>query len=281
MTQILHDISAIKSAVASAKAEHRRIGFVPTMGNLHEGHLSLVRYAKTVCDDVVVSIYVNPMQFGAGEDFSSYPKTLEADCDRLSKEGVTWVFTPDDQSLYPEGKDNISFITVPSLDAILEGKYRPGHFRGVATIVNKLFHIVQPDVAIFGEKDFQQLRVIQRMVVDLNIPVEIIGMPTTREANGLAMSSRNGYLSLQERDQATELFRTLTTIREKLLEGDTDYAQLSAQACDYLQSCGFAPEYVEVRRTVDLQVPQLPDEDRVILLAVRLGATRLIDNLRV
>ena len=279
--EIIETIPEIRSVIATTRNKIARIGFVPTMGNLHEGHLSLVRKAREVCDRVAVSIYVNPTQFAVGEDFTNYPRTLAADCDKLSKEGVDWVFTPNDQTLYPEGKDSVTFIEVPGLDSMLEGKSRPGHFRGVATVVNKLFNIIQPDVAVFGEKDFQQLLVIRRMVVDLNMPVEVIGMSTTREANGLAMSSRNTYLSASEKDQAAELFRSLSSLREKLLAGETDYAQLSAQAGDYLQSSGFFPEYVEIRRTDDLLPPCSLNDDLVILAAAHLGTTRLIDNRRV
>jgi len=279
--QTIETISDMRTVITAARNKNIRIGFVPTMGNLHEGHLSLVRKAKEICDYVVASIYVNPLQFSVGDDLVNYPRTLAVDCDKLSKEEVDWVFIPDDQSLYPEGKDHISFIEVPVLDAMLEGKSRPRHFRGVATIVNKFFNIVQPDVAVFGEKDFQQLLVIQRMVADLNLSVEVMGLPTIREASGLAMSSRNGYLSVDEKDQASELYRSLCSLREKLLSGETDYMNLSAQTCDCLQSCGFTPEYVEVRRTEDLQVPGDASDKLVILAAASLGSTRLIDNLRV
>ena len=278
---IIESVSEIRTHIASLRREGKRIGFVPTMGSLHEGHLSLVRKAQEACDYVVVSIYVNPLQFGVGEDFANYPRTLTADCDKLNKAGVDIVFTPTDNMLYPNGKDAVTYINVPVLDSILEGKSRPGHFRGVATIVNKLFNIVQPDVAVFGEKDFQQLLVIRQMVADLNMPVEIIGVPTTREASGLAMSSRNGYLSITEKAQASELFQTLSSVRDKILSGATDFPQLSAQASDYLQSCGFSPEYVAICRASDLQKTKTLGKPLVILAAARLGKTRLIDNLRV
>lgn len=278
---IVESIAELRTLLANLRQAGKRIGFVPTMGNLHEGHLSLVHKAKEVSDQVVVSIYVNPMQFGAGEDFASYPRTLEADCDKLNKAGGDWVFTPTDDMLYPQGKDRITYIDVPVLDTILEGKSRPSHFRGVATIVNKLFNIVQPDVAVFGEKDFQQLLVIRHMVADLNMPVEIIGVPTMREASGLAMSSRNGYLSATEKDQAAELYRTLSSLRDQVLAGEQGFSQLSVQACDNLQSCGFCPEYVAICRASDLQTAETGDSELVILAAARLGTTRLIDNLRV
>jgi pantoate--beta-alanine ligase len=279
--QIVSTITEIRAATLSARNQHERIAFVPTMGNLHEGHLSLVRMARQECDRVVVSIFVNPMQFGVGEDFASYPRTLDADCDKLTTEGVDWVFAPTDQELYPAGKDGITYIEVPELDDILEGHSRPGHFRGVATIVNKLFNIVQPDVAVFGEKDFQQLLVIRRMVKDLNIPVEVIGMPTAREADGLAMSSRNQYLSPQERSQAGTLFRTLSEIRAKIKKGERDYRALVEQASADLRASGFAVDYLEIRQGSNLQPPRPGDDELVVLVAARLGTTRLIDNLRI
>jgi len=279
--QIIETIPNMRSVVAAERRDHRRIALVPTMGNLHDGHLSLVHKAREVCDRVVVSIYVNPMQFVVGEDLSNYPRTLDADCEKLHRAGVDWVFTPSDQGLYPEGKDRTTYIDVPELDSILEGRIRPGHFRGVATVVNKLFNIVRADVAIFGEKDFQQLRLIRRMVADLNLPVEVLGMPTARDADGLALSSRNGYLSASEREQAGELFQTITAMREKILAGETDFSRLSAQARDDLQAHGFSPDYVEIRRSDDLQLPGNPSDDLVILAAARLGSTRLLDNLRV
>lgn len=279
--QIFTTITEIRTALQSARNQHERIGFVPTMGNLHEGHLSLVRKVRQECDRVVVSIFVNPMQFGAGEDFASYPRTLESDCDKLASEGVDWVFAPTDHELYPNGKDGMVVVVVPELDALLEGQSRPGHFRGVATIVNKLFNIIQPDVAVFGEKDFQQLLVIRRMVKDLNIPVEVIGMPTAREVDGLAMSSRNQYLSLEERQQASELFRTLSDLRDKIKGGERNFTGLVDEAICHLETIGFCVDYIEVRRSADLGLPQANDEPLVLLIAARLGKTRLIDNLRV
>ncbi|MFO7604103.1 MAG: pantoate--beta-alanine ligase [Gammaproteobacteria bacterium] len=279
--QIIPSLAEMRALVAALRRDHERIAFVPTMGNLHAGHLSLVHKARALADRVVVSIYVNPLQFGAGEDFAHYPRTLAEDCALLETAGVDGVFTPTDAALYPEGKDNISHVVVPQLDSILEGAQRPGHFRGVATIVNKLFNIVQPDLALFGEKDFQQLLLIRRMVEDLNLPVEILGLPTVREASGLAMSSRNAYLSAAEKAQAAELFHTLRQLREHYHAGDTDLARLSAEACARLREQGFLPEYVEIRRSHDLQRPQGGETDLVILAAARLGGTRLIDNLRI
>ncbi len=279
--QILETIVDARAVLATARSERQRIALVPTMGNLHAGHLSLVQKARQLCDRVIVSIYVNPLQFGAGEDFANYPRTLDADCQQLRQAGVDWVFSPDDQGLYPAGKDQSAFIEVPGLSSILEGRSRPGHFRGVATVVNKLFNIVQPEMAIFGEKDFQQLLVIRRMVVDLNLAVEVVGMPTLREADGLAMSSRNQYLSASERKQASTLYQVLNATREQLLAGVTDYSRLTSEAIETLHACGFSPDYFEIRRCDDLQLPRTPGDNKVILAAARLGRTRLIDNLPV
>lgn len=258
-----------------------RVGFVPTMGNLHAGHLRLIDIAKQHCDKVVVSIYVNPMQFGAGEDFSRYPRTLEQDTALLEKCKVDMVFVPDDQHMYPHGHQQSTFIDIPELMTGLEGAHRPGHFRGVATIVNKLFNIVQPDVAVFGEKDFQQLLVIRRMVRDLDMPIEIIGEATVREADGLAMSSRNQYLSVAERRQAPGLFETLQHVRERLLRNGVDATDLEQEAIMQLEKKGFVPDYVAIRHSETLLEPKTPTDPLVILAAVRLGNTRLIDNLKV
>lgn len=258
-----------------------RIGFVPTMGNLHAGHLRLVEVAKQHCDKVVVSVYVNPMQFGAGEDFTKYPRTLEQDKALLEKLKVDMLFTPEDQQMYPHGHQHSTFIEVPELTTGLEGAHRPGHFRGVATIVNKLFNIVQPDVAVFGEKDFQQLLVIRRMVHDLDMPIDILGEPTVREADGLAMSSRNQYLTAAERRQAPGLYDTLQYVRERLRHNGVDTTDLEQEAIMQLEKKGFVPDYVAIRHSETLHEPKNPTDPLVILAAVRLGSTRLIDNLRV
>lgn len=258
-----------------------RIGFVPTMGNLHAGHLRLVDVARQHCDKVVVSIFVNPMQFGAGEDYARYPRTLEADQAQLEERNVDVLFLPEVDSMYPHGYQQTTFVEVPGLSSGLEGSQRPGHFRGVATIVNKLFNIVQPDVAVFGEKDFQQLLVIRRMVHDLDMPIEILGETTVREADGLAMSSRNQYLSAQERQQAACLYETLQYVRERLLANGVDPTDLEQDAIMRLEKQGFSPDYVAIRHSETLQEPKSPSDTLVILAAARLGATRLIDNLRV
>ena len=251
------------------------------MGNLHAGHLRLVEVARQHCDKVVVSIFVNPMQFGAGEDYARYPRTLEEDKAQLEQLKADVLFVPDDQSMYPQGHLQTTFIDVPGLSTGLEGTQRPGHFRGVATIVNKLFNIVQPDVAVFGEKDFQQLLVIRRMVRDLDMPIEILGEATVREADGLALSSRNQYLTAAERQQAPGLYQTLQYVRERLLHNGVDAADLEQDAIMRLEKKGFIPDYVAIRHTETLLEPKSPTDPLVILAAVRLGSTRLIDNLKV
>jgi pantoate--beta-alanine ligase len=261
--------------------QSERICFVPTMGNLHAGHLRLVEAAQKHGDKVVVSIFVNPMQFGEGEDFGRYPRTLETDQQQLQALGVDLLFVPDTQTMYPEGHRHLTYIDVPGLTTVLEGTQRPGHFRGVATVVNKLFNIVQPDVAVFGEKDFQQLLVIRRMVRDLDLAIEIVGEATVREADGLAMSSRNQYLSPGERQRAPELYQTLVHIRERLRGNRVDHSNLEQEAILRLEKLGFSPDYVAIRDAETLMETKSHTEPLVILAAARLGSTRLIDNLRV
>jgi len=261
--------------------QSERISFVPTMGNLHAGHLRLVQTAQKHSDKIVVSIFVNPMQFGEGEDYARYPRTLEADQQQLQQLGVDLLFVPDTRTMYPEGLQQQTYVDVPGLTTVLEGAQRPGHFRGVATVVNKLFNIVQPDVAIFGEKDFQQLLVIRRMVRDLDLPIDILGEPTVREADGLAMSSRNQYLSPGERQRAPELYQTLVHIRQRLRGNSVDHSDLEQEAILRLEKLGFSPDYVAIRHAETLAEAKNHTEPLVILSAVRLGSTRLIDNLRV
>ena len=253
------------------------IAFVPTMGNLHEGHLDLVRIARQHGKCVVVSIFVNPLQFGANEDFGKYPRTLQADCDRL--EGLAdIVFAPTERDLYPQPQQ----VTVePPLENDLCGAFRPGHFRGVATVVLKLLNIVQPQVAVFGKKDYQQLYVIRQMAAQLNLPVEIIGGETVRAPDGLALSSRNQYLSVAERTEAVFLYQTLASMRQAVLGGEMDYAKLERQAVAALAAHGWQVDYVAVRAQATLLQPQSNERDWVILAAAWLGQTRLIDNLEV
>lgn len=257
--------------------QQRTVALVPTMGNLHEGHLSLVKKAQQQADVVVVSIFVNPMQFGANEDLESYPRTLQADCQALEQLGVDAVFTPQVDDMYPRGLEAQTRIEVPGISDILCGASRPGHFVGVATIVCKLFNMVQPQVAVFGEKDFQQLQVIRLMTQDLSLPVDIIGVPTAREPSGLAMSSRNGYLSEAQKQQAASIYRTLQQLTQKLQQGSPQDAQ--RWAVEELSRTGFEVDYVEIRNADSLQPATAADAKWVALVAAKLGSTRLIDNL--
>ncbi len=272
----------VSALVRQWQRDGERIGFVPTMGNLHEGHLRLVKAAQQNTDRVVVSIYVNPMQFAPHEDLTNYPRTLDKDLQKLTALNVELVFTPSDEVMYPEGNTGCSYVEVPAqLTEGLEGAYRQHHFRGVATVVTKLFNIVAPDVAVFGEKDFQQLLVIQQMVKDFNLPIEIMGEPTIREGDGLALSSRNQYLSKQERVIAPKLYEVLSETRERILMQNMDLTDLEQAAIMQLEQQGFTPDYVAIREVATLAEPDNPTDLLVILAAARLGQTRLIDNLRV
>lgn len=280
----MHTLTTIKATreyLENWRKDGQRIALVPTMGNLHEGHLQLVRTARQHAGRVVVSIFVNPLQFGAGEDLDQYPRTLQADMEKLRASGCDLLFAPGEEEMYPRGREGLSYIDVPALANILCGASRPGHFRGVATVVGKLFHIIQPDMAVFGEKDYQQLLVIRHMVRDLDLPVEIIGVPTVREADGLAMSSRNAYLDTGERQRASLPHACLQNIARQLHKGNRDYASLEAAACSELEAGGFHPDYVSIRKGADLSLPDTASTRLVILLAARLGSTRLIDNLQV
>ncbi len=250
---------------------------VPTMGNLHKGHLSLVKKAKLVAEQVIVSIFVNPLQFGPTEDFATYPRTFEQDCEQLKKIGVDLVFAPKITDIYPNGMEVSTHVQVPILGNILCGTSRPIFFKGVTTIVNILFNIVRPDKVLFGEKDYQQLFLIKRMVKDLFIPIEIIGMPIVRETDGLAMSSRNNYLTTEQRVTAPTLFQTIDNAKHNLKSGERDFAKLEQQAIIKLIAAGFEPDYFKVYRT-DLTIPTPEDNELIILAAANLGTTRLIDN---
>jgi pantoate--beta-alanine ligase len=255
------------------------VALVPTMGNLHEGHLKLVDVAKQHAQHVVVSIFVNPMQFGANEDLDSYPRTFEADCLALAERGTAAVFAPTVADVYPRGLQQQTFIEVPGVSDILCGASRPGHFRGVATIVAKLFNMVQPDCAIFGEKDYQQLQVIRLMTRDLSLPVEVIGMATERAPDGLALSSRNGYLSAQQRQVAPVIYQALQQLSQEIKSGSTDNVALS-HAKNTIEAAGLKLDYLELRRRSDLAHATAQDNELVILVAAFLGKTRLIDNLQ-
>ncbi|MBZ9664387.1 pantoate--beta-alanine ligase [Pseudomonas sp. LMG 31766] len=269
----------LRAAIAQARAEGKQIGFVPTMGNLHAGHVSLVEIAAQRADFVVASIFVNPLQFGAGEDLDTYPRTLAADQEKLLAAGCHLLFHPDVAEIYPHGMGDQTRVSVPGVSEGLCGASRPGHFEGVATVVTKLFNMVQPDLAVFGEKDYQQLAVIRALVQDLNMPIQIIGAPTQRAEDGLALSSRNGYLSDAQRATAPALYRGLQTIAEELRRGARDYARLIDSTQAQQRAAGFIPDYLEIRNAVNLRPAQLDDHHLVILTAAQLGSTRLIDNL--
>jgi len=259
------------------QAKHK-VAFVPTMGNLHAGHLSLVQYALTQADRVIVSIFVNPLQFGAGEDYQHYPRTLAADSAQLQQAGVHLLFTPTVSDIYPQGLELSTQVEVPQLSEQLCGAYRPGHFRGVATVVNKLLNLVQPDILVLGDKDYQQLLIIRRMVADLFIPVDVIGCPTVRETDGLAMSSRNHYLTPPQRQVAGQLFQTLTQIAARIEAGDHDFPALEQYGQQQLSAQGFKPDYVAVRCSNTLATPRAETTALIILAAAYLGTARLIDN---
>ena len=272
-------IHATIESFRAARPGMGRLALVPTMGNLHDGHVALMTQAAAHAERVAASIFVNRLQFGAGEDFDRYPRTFQADCERLEAAGVTHLFAPDETAMYPTPQ-TYHVEPNPAHVSILEGAARPGHFGGVATVVLKLLNIVQPDVALFGKKDYQQLIVIRNMLRELALPVEVIPGETVRAADGLALSSRNGYLSAEERAEAPRLFRLLDHIRQAVQGGEGDFLKLETQATSDLAAHGWKPDYVAVRRRADLQPPH-PGEPLVVLAAARLGATRLIDNLEI
>ncbi|MFL1479840.1 pantoate--beta-alanine ligase [Pseudomonas grimontii] len=272
-------VRELRAAVAHARKADKRIGFVPTMGNLHSGHASLVSKAVQQADFVVASIFVNPLQFGAGEDLDKYPRTLAADQEKLLQAGCNLLFAPTVEEMYPGGMTGQTRVSVPQLSEGLCGASRPGHFEGVATVVSKLFNMVQPDIAVFGQKDYQQLAVIRAMVHDLNMPIQIIGEPTVRADDGLALSSRNGFLSEEERAIAPVLYRSLNQIAAAIKSGDHDFARLRAEQVQQIEAAGLRLDYLEVRQGVHLRTATAEDRDIVILVAAFLGTTRLIDNL--
>jgi len=277
--QIIEGIPELRQQIANWRRAGERIAFVPTMGNLHAGHLSLVAHAHELGERVVVSIFVNPLQFGAGEDLEAYPRTPREDAAQLEAAGVDLLFRPREEEVYPRGREGQTFVEVPGLSDVLCGASRPGHFRGVATVVAKLFNLVQPDVACFGEKDYQQLTVLRRMAADLNMPIELVGVPTMREEDGLAMSSRNGYLTTEERQLAPGLYRTLQQLAKRLQQGERAWSRLEHEAAAHLERCGLRPDYISIRRAEDLEPPGESDRVLVILAAAFLGRARLIDNL--
>lgn len=273
-----------KAGLHHALQRHRLAGetvaFVPTMGNLHEGHIELVRRAKQLSDIVVVSIFVNPLQFGAGEDLDAYPRTLNADREKLFAEGASYLFAPAEEDIYPGELNAQTIVRVPDLSETLCGSNRPGHFDGVATVVSKLFNMVQPQVAVFGEKDFQQLSIIRKMVADLSMPIDVVGVPTVRAEDGLALSSRNNFLTLAQRNVAPLLHKTLLDCRDAIACGFDNFLQIESHARMQLLQAGFAPDYFAIRDARTLQAVDEDTEEIAILVAARLGGTRLIDNVR-
>ncbi len=277
--QQISKIKSLREQLATVRRSEKTIALVPTMGNLHVGHLSLVKQVQARADYVVVSLFVNPPQFVEGEDFDNYPRTLESDLKQLENLNVDLVFIPDNNEIYPHENEVTAEVTVPELDSIYCGKFRPGHFKGVATVVTKLFNIVQPDMAIFGEKDYQQLLVIRSLVKNLNLPIEIIGSSTVREDDGLAMSSRNQYLTESERRQAPLLHECISEVAKSIENGDKDYGKLEREAISTLKEAGFKPEYLSICDAETLKVPV--NQKLIVIAATWLGKARLIDNVAV
>lgn len=279
--ETVFDLESLRGKISEWKRQSVRIAFVPTMGNLHQGHISLLTRAKEMADRTVMSIFVNPIQFGKGEDYLRYPSTLEDDKKILEENQLDLLFAPDLEQLYPGGMDVDTRVTVPELSNILCGEFRPGHFPGVATVVTKLLINVQPDVALFGEKDYQQLIVIRRLVKDLCIPVEIVGIPVVREDDGLAMSSRNAYLSPEQRRVAPLIYKTLLDASGKLRKNPDNISDIEMEGLRILEEAGFKPEYFKIRRSDDLKEPRAGDTALSILVAAWLGSARLIDNIKI
>ena len=277
----IYDTHALRIMVQRWRNAEEKIAFVPTMGNLHDGHISLLARAKEIADRTIVSVFVNPIQFGKGEDYDNYPSTLKQDGQKLADNGADVLFAPNLQQLYPGGMEEDTRVSVPSLSNILCGETRPEHFSGVATVVTKLFFSVLPDIALFGEKDYQQLLVIKRMVSDLCIPIKILGQPIIREADGLAMSSRNSYLGVDERRRAPAIFREITKVAEILSSGNRDFSKLQDEAVAVLKGQGLKPEYISIRRLHDLGEPTAEDSEFSVLAAAWVGGARLIDNVKV
>lgn len=279
--KIAYSVEELRAEVAAWRRTGERISFVPTMGNLHDGHISLLTKARELANRSVVSIFVNPIQFGRGEDYAKYPSTLEADKQKLSAAGLDLLFAPNLDQLYPGGIEEDTRVSVPGLSSILCGQFRPGHFSGVATVVTKLLLNVQPDIALFGEKDYQQVLVIKQMVHDLLMPVQILGQPIVRESDGLAMSSRNAYLNARERELAPQIYQAMIRAREKLLPQTLSLIAIETAGMAELAAVGFRPEYFSIRRAQDLGLPQAGDTCLQLLVAAWLGPARLIDNLRI
>ncbi|WP_411705752.1 pantoate--beta-alanine ligase [Edaphovirga cremea] len=278
---IINTLPIMRREIRRWRQEGKRIALVPTMGNLHEGHMTLVDEAKARADVVVVSIFVNPMQFERPDDLARYPRTLQEDSEKLTRRGVDLVFAPAPADIYPKGLESQTFVEVPGISSILEGASRPGHFRGVSTIVSKLFNLVQPDIALFGEKDYQQLALIRKMVADMGYDIDIVGVPTVRAKDGLALSSRNGYLTADERKVAPSLSKVMNALAEQLRNGERRVDQLLDQASEQLRNHGFTPDELFIRDADSLQPLTVESNKAVILMAAWLGKARLIDNQQV
>ena len=275
---IIETLPLLRQQIRRLRMEGKRVALVPTMGNLHDGHMKLVDEAKARADVVVVSIFVNPMQFARPEDLARYPRTLQEDCEKLNKRKVDLVFAPSVKEIYPNGTETHTYVDVPGLSTMLEGASRPGHFRGVSTIVSKLFNLVQPDIACFGEKDFQQLALIRKMVADMGFDIEIIGVPIMRAKDGLALSSRNGYLTAEQRKIAPGLYKVLSSIADKLQAGERDLDEIIAIAGQELNEKGFRADDIQIRDADTLLEVSENSKRAVILVAAWLGDARLIDN---
>ena len=275
---IIETLPLLRQHIRRLRQEGKRVALVPTMGNLHDGHMTLVEEAKTRADVVVVSIFVNPMQFDRVEDLARYPRTLQEDCEKLNKRKVDFVFAPSEAEIYPQGTESQTFVDVPGLSTMLEGASRPGHFSGVSTIVSKLFNLIQPDIACFGEKDFQQLALIRKMVADLGYDIEIVGVPIIRAKDGLALSSRNGYLTAEQRKIAPGLYKVMSRVAEKLKAGERDQGEMIAIAEQELNEKGFRADDIQIRDADTLLDLTDSSKRAVILMAAWLGQARLIDN---
>ena len=275
---IIETLPLLRQQIRRLRMEGKRVALVPTMGNLHDGHMKLVDEAKARADVVVVSIFVNPMQFDRPEDLARYPRTLQEDCEKLNKRKVDLVFAPSVKEIYPNGTETHTYVDVPGLSTMLEGASRPGHFRGVSTIVSKLFNLVQSDIACFGEKDFQQLALIRKMVADMGFDIEIVGVPIMRAKDGLALSSRNGYLTAEQRKIAPGLYKVLSSIADKLQAGERDLDEIITIAGQELNEKGFRADDIQIRDADTLLEVSETSKRAVILVAAWLGDARLIDN---
>ncbi|WP_454121558.1 pantoate--beta-alanine ligase [Kosakonia sp. Marseille-Q7440] len=275
---IIETLPLLRQHIRRLRQEGKRIALVPTMGNLHDGHMKLVEEAKLRADVVVVSIFVNPMQFDRQDDLVRYPRTLQEDCEKLNKRKVDFVFAPAPADIYPQGTEGQTYVDVPGISTMLEGASRPGHFRGVSTIVSKLFNLVQPDIACFGEKDYQQLQLIRKMVADMGYDIEIVGVPTVRAKDGLALSSRNGYLTADQRKIAPGMSKVMNAIADKLQAGERDTEELVALAEQQVNEAGFRADDIQIRDADTLLEVTESSQRAVILMAAWLGQARLIDN---